>query len=234
MRWHCPPDTGIEIRALAVWGWTRYNSVSEAPHNIESLRVSGADTFCFFETWKARVGVGFKPTISDFPNQGCLQDTTDEYKWEYTYFPPPPKKKGHAAGKLIKWTKFDNTVYNRMVGFVGQGNRTEKTCSAGMSCLHRTAECNHSSANMTNGHNCGPMLARRLRRLPNIDLTLGPCVVGRHKVSRIFTCHTASSTHGRTTLSYRLTCYYILSQSLRKCACHGVVLICLPLSNWDK
>ena len=33
MRWHCPPDTGFEIRALAVWGRARYLSVTEAPHN---------------------------------------------------------------------------------------------------------------------------------------------------------------------------------------------------------
>ena len=33
MRWHCPPDTGFEIRALAVWGRAGYFSVTEAPHN---------------------------------------------------------------------------------------------------------------------------------------------------------------------------------------------------------
>ena len=31
MRWHYPPDTGFEIRALAVWGQARYPSVTEAP-----------------------------------------------------------------------------------------------------------------------------------------------------------------------------------------------------------
>ena len=35
MRWHCPPDTGFEIRALAVWGRARYLSVTEAPNNTE-------------------------------------------------------------------------------------------------------------------------------------------------------------------------------------------------------
>ena len=45
---HCPPDTGIEIRALAVWGQARYLSVTEASHHTESLRVSGEETFCFF------------------------------------------------------------------------------------------------------------------------------------------------------------------------------------------
>ena len=77
-RWHCPPDTGSKIRALAVskqtqnlcitfvqrrpnvldarqtlytfynnvlsslgWGRVRYLSVTEVPHNIESLGLSG-------------------------------------------------------------------------------------------------------------------------------------------------------------------------------------------------
>ena len=51
VRWHCPPDTGFEIEALAVWGRARYFSVTEAPHNIASLRVSGEEQFCVFETW---------------------------------------------------------------------------------------------------------------------------------------------------------------------------------------
>ena len=48
MWWHCPPDTGTEIRVLEVWGRARYLSstylsVTEVPHNIESLRVSGEE-----------------------------------------------------------------------------------------------------------------------------------------------------------------------------------------------
>ena len=35
MRWHCPPDTGFKIRALAVLGRARYLSVTKAPHNTE-------------------------------------------------------------------------------------------------------------------------------------------------------------------------------------------------------
>ena len=64
MIWHCPPDTWFEIRAPAVWGRARYLSVTEAPHNFGSLRVGGEEIFCFFKTWKARVG--FEPAISDF------------------------------------------------------------------------------------------------------------------------------------------------------------------------
>ena len=50
MRWHCPPDTGLEIRALAVWGRARYLSVTEAPHNT------------VFHTWMGKKHfVSFKP-----------------------------------------------------------------------------------------------------------------------------------------------------------------------------
>ena len=52
MKWHCPPDTRFEIRALAVWGRTRHLTVTEAPQNIQPLRVSGWETFCFLETWR--------------------------------------------------------------------------------------------------------------------------------------------------------------------------------------
>ena len=39
LRWHCPPDTGFEIRALAVWGRVRYLSVTEAPHNTDCFNL---------------------------------------------------------------------------------------------------------------------------------------------------------------------------------------------------
>ena len=50
LRWHCPPDTGFEIRALAVWGRARYLSVTEAPHNTEFHTWMGKKHFCFFQT----------------------------------------------------------------------------------------------------------------------------------------------------------------------------------------
>ena len=50
LRWHCPPDTGFEIRALAVWGRARYLSVTEAPHNTNFHTWMGKKQFCFFET----------------------------------------------------------------------------------------------------------------------------------------------------------------------------------------
>ena len=50
LRWHCPPDTGFEIRALAVWGRGRYLSVTEAPHNTDFHTWMGKKHFCFFQT----------------------------------------------------------------------------------------------------------------------------------------------------------------------------------------
>ena len=50
LRWHCPPDTGFEIRALAVWGRVRYLSVTEAPHNTDFHTWMGKKHSCFFET----------------------------------------------------------------------------------------------------------------------------------------------------------------------------------------
>ena len=50
LRWHCPPDTGFEIRTLAVWGRARYLSVTEAPHNTDFHTWMGKKHFCFFQT----------------------------------------------------------------------------------------------------------------------------------------------------------------------------------------
>ena len=50
LRWHCPPDTGFEIRALAVWGRERYLSVTGAPHNTDFHTWMGKKHFCFFQT----------------------------------------------------------------------------------------------------------------------------------------------------------------------------------------
>ena len=53
LRWHCPPDTGFEIRALAVWGRARYLSVKEAPHNTNFHTWMGKKQICFFQTAEA-------------------------------------------------------------------------------------------------------------------------------------------------------------------------------------
>ena len=66
LRWHCPPDTGFEIRGLAVWGRALYFSVTEAPHKTDFTRGWGRNIFVSFKpprpgteprtlAWKAAV-----------------------------------------------------------------------------------------------------------------------------------------------------------------------------------
>ena len=50
LRWHCPPDTGFEIRAVAVWGRARYLLVTEVPHNTDFHTWMGKKLFNFFQT----------------------------------------------------------------------------------------------------------------------------------------------------------------------------------------
>ena len=52
LRWYCPPDTGFEIRALAVWGRVRYLSVTKAPHNTSTR--GGEETFLFLSNRRVR------------------------------------------------------------------------------------------------------------------------------------------------------------------------------------
>ena len=83
MRWkrlYCPPDTGLEIRALAVWGRARYLSVTDAPLNIESLQVSGEETLCFFETCR--------PEWDSNPRSPTFQ--ADSLQAALTTIPGPP------------------------------------------------------------------------------------------------------------------------------------------------
>ena len=54
LRWHCPPDTGFEIRALAVWGRARYLSVTEAPHNTNFHTWMGKKHFLFLSNRRDR------------------------------------------------------------------------------------------------------------------------------------------------------------------------------------
>ena len=75
-----PPDTGFEIRTPAVWGQVRYLSVTEVPHNIESLWVSGEETFCFFETCRSEWGSNPRsPTFQAGSFNHCTRAAA--FKW---------------------------------------------------------------------------------------------------------------------------------------------------------
>ena len=70
LRWHCPPDTEFEIRALAVWGRARYLSVTEAPRNTDFYTWMEKKHLCFFQTAE---------TGNRTPNSGVKGSGTNYY-----------------------------------------------------------------------------------------------------------------------------------------------------------
>ena len=100
LRWHCPPDTGFEIRALAVWGRARYLSVTEAPHNTNFHTWMGKKQFCFFQTAETGnrtpdsgvkgSGANHYPRAPALGKTGCsTQITSVQKKWNESGFRPP-------------------------------------------------------------------------------------------------------------------------------------------------
>ena len=94
MWWHCPPDTGFKIRALAVWGRVRYFSVTEAPHNTDFHTWMGKKHFCFFETAEtgnrtpnsAVLTTTLGPPPSRRPSQGLdMRSSTTTRLWDLKY-----------------------------------------------------------------------------------------------------------------------------------------------------
>ena len=52
---NCPPDKGLEIRAMYVWGRARWLSATETPYDTESLWVDGEKHFLSLES-KYQIG----------------------------------------------------------------------------------------------------------------------------------------------------------------------------------
>ena len=80
MRWHCPPDTAFEIRALAVWGRTRYPS-QRHPTILNLYEWAGKKLFCFFETWRPEGGGGLSPRSPTF-QAGRFNHCTRAHSWD--------------------------------------------------------------------------------------------------------------------------------------------------------
>ena len=83
LRWHCPPDTGFEIRALAVWGRARHLSVTEAPHNTDFHTWMGKKHLCFFQTAE---------TGNRTPNSGVKGSGANHY----------PRAPAHMAAEMLQ------------------------------------------------------------------------------------------------------------------------------------
>ena len=101
LRWHCPPDTGFEIRALVVWGRARYLSVTKAPHNTD------------FHTW-----MGKKPRTLAW--KAAVLTTT--------LVPPPgisaSTRRWHGVGLMLgqrrrRWVN-NNSIVQEPRGVCGQ------------------------------------------------------------------------------------------------------------------
>ena len=87
LRWHCPPDTGFEIRALAVWGRARYLSVTEAPHNTDFHTWMGKKHFCFFQATE---------TGNRTPNSGVKGSGANHY-------PRAPAPESHISNINVRF-----------------------------------------------------------------------------------------------------------------------------------
>ena len=113
LRWHCPPDTGFEIRALAVWGRARYLSVTKLPTILTFTRGWGRNNFVSFKpprpgteartlAWKAAV---LTTTLGPPPLVWC--------KWNESGFRPPLcTYRLNWARKTSRgwWDDWDDTV----------------------------------------------------------------------------------------------------------------------------
>ena len=117
--WHCPPDTGFEIRALAVWGRARYLSVTEAPHDTDFHTWMGKKHFCFFQTAETGnrtpnpgvkgsganhypIGPRPEPASVRIPGRGI---PLRHQVWHARSFLPPASSiLGHAQDTQRNWT----------------------------------------------------------------------------------------------------------------------------------
>ena len=93
LRWHCPPDTGFEIRALAVWGRARYLSVTEAPHNTDFHTWMGKNIFCFFQTAE---------TGNRTPNSGVKGSGANHYPRAPAHLPAQATREKFATRGIDK------------------------------------------------------------------------------------------------------------------------------------
>ena len=67
IRWHCPPDTGFEIRAPVVWDRARYLSVTGGSQQyLTFMRELGRNIFFL---WNLKDRVEFESAITNFPSR---------------------------------------------------------------------------------------------------------------------------------------------------------------------
>ena len=68
-------------RSEAEYATSRSRSLTEATHNIESLRVIGEETFCF--VWNLKARVGFEPAISGSSSRQLSRQLYFVHIWSF-------------------------------------------------------------------------------------------------------------------------------------------------------
>ena len=152
LRWHCPPDTGFEIQALAVWGRARYLSVTEAPHNTDFHRWMGKKHFCFFKAAE---------TGNRTPNSGVKGSGANHY-------PRAP-----ARVYLRTCITYKSPETKDIHPILGQC--WASVVDGGLTLIHHWM--NVFPANTRHWTNVGSMLVHRLRRYSNITPKLVQCLL---------------------------------------------------------
>ena len=102
LRWHCPPDTGFEIRALAVWDRARYLAVTEAPHNTDFHTWMGKKHFLFLSNRRDR-----EPNPELWREKAAVLTTT--------LGPPPWSIPRNAQSIYITWRRAVYHVTSRSI-----------------------------------------------------------------------------------------------------------------------
>ena len=192
MRWHCPPDTGFEIRALVVWGRAPYLSVTGVSHNIESIRVSGEEFFFSLEFEGPIFQAGSFNHCTRAPalhQKGpLLGDTTpslSEFLWlkksSVRTFPTSLSFANIVCGCWSKISKsYSEKACLRRAIMRGRC-RSWRRCVNSVVTSRHTAVANsgHRYKYLTQRHwpNTGLMLGQRRRRWPNLKPALGQCLV---------------------------------------------------------
>ena len=192
MKWHCPPNTGSEFRALVVWSRARYLPVPDAPHNIGSFCVSGEETFRFFETWRPWWG-------SNPRSPTCLYCL-----WLIKHYVYLSVKQAACDVKKIFISKNSSfrSAYNywihRVLWFfygIDNDNNIMFVSAAWGNCRIFNMSTDKNYAKTTSYEillaskipMSGSILGHRIRRWPNVETTLGECIlrlIVRHQVAR--------------------------------------------------
>ena len=139
VRWHRPPDTWFEIRALAVWGRARYLSVTEAPHNIESVRLSGKETFslkleCQSGDWTRDFRLSKQATLTTAPGPPPLQCVKTWAKRSVGIAGWRPVLV--LAGGVFCWHSRVNEFVSIGAGWIERGARSTEGKQEGKQVLH--------------------------------------------------------------------------------------------------